>query len=60
MAKGAPALPGLSPVAAKPVHATFDGGRLTSDAGVLVLAEIDRRLGLSERLAGSVALSRAR
>jgi hypothetical protein len=34
MAKGAPVLPGLSPVAAKPVHAAFDGGRLTSDAGV--------------------------
>ena len=34
MAKDAPVLPGLSPVAAKPVHAAFDGGRLTSDAGV--------------------------
>ena len=59
MAKGAPALPGLSPVAAKPVHATFDGGRLTSDAGVLVLAEIDRRLGLSERLARCLTDPRA-
>ena len=29
----------------------FDGGRLTSDAGVLVLAEIERRLGIAERLA---------
>ena len=44
-------LPGLSPVAGKPVHAAFDGGRLTSDAGVLLLAEIDRRLGVCERLA---------
>jgi hypothetical protein len=35
----------------KPVHVAFDGGRLTSDAGVLVLAEIERRLGLAERLA---------
>src|SRR5918999_189661 len=51
MGKDAPVLPGLSPVAAKPVHAAFDGGRLTSDAGVLVLAEVERRLGLAERLA---------
>jgi hypothetical protein len=29
----------------------FDGGRLTSDAGVLVLAEIERRLGIADRLA---------
>ena len=30
---------------------TFDAGRLTSDGGVLVLAEIERRLGIAERLA---------
>ncbi len=59
MAESAPALPGLSPVAAKPVHAAFDGGRLTSDAGVLILAEIDRRLGVSERLARCLADPRA-
>lgn len=51
MADHAPFLPGLSPVGGKPVHVAFDGGRLTSDAGVLVLAEIERRLGLAERLA---------
>jgi Transposase DDE domain group 1 len=39
------------PVAGKAIRATFDGGRLTSDAGVLVLAEIERRLGIAERLA---------
>ena len=44
-------LPGLSPVGGKPVHVAFDGGRLTSDAGVLVLAEIERRLGIADRLA---------
>ena len=33
-----------SPVAGKAVHAAFDGGRLTSDAGVLVVAQIERRL----------------
>lgn len=48
-------LPGLSPVAGKPVHAAFDGGRLTSDAGILVLAEIERRLGIAERLAGCLS-----
>jgi hypothetical protein len=51
MAEDAPFLPGLSPVAGKPVQVTFDAGRLTSDAGVLVLAEIERRLGIAERLA---------
>src|SRR5215213_10412534 len=51
MADEAPFLPGLSPIAGKPVQVTFDAGRLTSDAGVLVLAEIERRLGIAERLA---------
>lgn len=45
-------LPGLSPVCGKPVVAKFDAGRLSSDGGVLLLGEIDRRLGISERLAG--------
>jgi hypothetical protein len=51
MAEDAPFLPGLSPVAGKPVHIAFDGGRLTSDGGILILAEIERRLGIAERLA---------
>jgi hypothetical protein len=51
MAENTGILPGLSPVAGKPVHVACDGGRLTSDAGVLVLAEIERRLGIAERLA---------
>jgi hypothetical protein len=51
MADDAPFLPGLSPIAGKPVHVTFDAGRLTSDGGVLVLAEVERRLGIAERLA---------
>ena len=59
MAEHAPFLPGLSPVRGKPVHATFDGGRLTSDAGVLVLAEIERRLKLAERLARCLTDPRA-
>ena len=59
MKEHAPFLPGLSPVGGKPVHVTFDGGRLTSDAGVLLLAEIERRLGLAERLARCIEDPRA-
>jgi hypothetical protein len=59
MADHAPFLPGLSPVRGKPVHVAFDGGRLTSDSGVLVLAEIERRLGLAERLARCIEDPRA-
>jgi hypothetical protein len=33
------------------VVARFDGGRLSSDAGVLGLREIERRLGIADRLA---------
>ena len=44
-----------SPIAGKAVRAAFDGGRLTSDAGVLLLAEIERRLGIAERLARCLA-----
>jgi len=51
MADDAPFLPGLSPVAGKSVQVTFDAGRLTSDSGVLMLAEIERHLGIAERLA---------
>ena len=42
-----------SPVAGKAMHIAFDGGRLTSDAGVLVLTEIERQLGIAERLAAA-------
>lgn len=45
-----PYLPGLSPVAGKELHARFDGGRLSSDGGVLLLREIESGLGLAERL----------
>ena len=38
-------LPGLSPVLGKPIVARFDGGPLSSDAGVLVLREVEQRLG---------------
>src|SRR5947199_10638835 len=51
MAESASGPPDLSPVAGQPARITFDGGRLTSDAGVLLLAEVERRLKLAERLA---------
>jgi hypothetical protein len=51
--------PGLSSLSGKPVVAAFDGGRLSSDSGVLLLGEIDRRLGISERLAGCLRDDRA-
>jgi hypothetical protein len=43
-------LPGLSPVEGKPLTATFDAGRLSSDGGVIVLREIATRLGLAETI----------
>jgi len=49
------ALPGLSPVADKPIVARFDGGRLSSDGGLLVLREIEQRLGIASRVAGCIA-----
>jgi hypothetical protein len=54
-----PALPGLSPVCGKPIIARFDGGQLSSDAGVLALREIESRLGVADRLAACVADPRA-
>jgi len=59
MADDAPFLPGLSPVAGRPVQVTFDAGRLTSDGGILLLAEIERSLGIAERLARCIEDPRA-
>ena len=47
-----PILPGLSPVAAKSLTATFDAGRLSSDGGLIVLREIATRLRLAETITG--------
>ena len=46
-----PYLPGLSPVAGKELCARFDGGRLSSDGGVLLFPGIERRLGIAGLLA---------
>jgi hypothetical protein len=42
----------LPAVGRKKVSVGFDGGMLSSDGGVLLLRDIERRLGLGERLAG--------
>ena len=46
-----PILPGLSPVEAKSLTATFDAGRLSSDGGLIVLREIEARLSWPRRSA---------
>jgi len=35
----------------KKITAAFDGGRISSDGGVMLLAQADRRLGVADRLA---------
>src|SRR5271165_1622578 len=54
MGEGTGILPGLPSVMGKPVHIAFDGGRLTSDAGILLLAGIEGRLKIAERLAACI------
>jgi hypothetical protein len=54
-----PFLPGLSPVQGKAVVTRFDGGRLSSEGGLLVLREVERRLGLADRLAACLKDPRA-
>ena len=49
-----PPLPGLSPVGGKSLIARLDGGPLSSDGGLLALREVERRLGIAERLAACI------
>ncbi len=53
-----PYLPGLSPVAGKELHARFDGGRLSSDGGVLLFPGIESRLGIAGLLASCMTDAR--
>ncbi|KKK53399.1 hypothetical protein LCGC14_3095190, partial [marine sediment metagenome] len=53
-----PYLPGLSPVAGKDIRARFDGGRLSSDGGVLLLREIENGLAIAELLSSCVTDAR--
>src|SRR3977135_4552300 len=52
-------LPGLSPVSGKSVVATFDGGLLSSDGGVLMLRAVEPRLRLADLFAGCIEDQRA-
>src|SRR3979490_1764993 len=49
----------LSPVSGKSVVATFDGGLLSSDGGVLMLREVEQRLRIADRFAGCIEDQRA-
>jgi DDE family transposase len=50
---------GFAPVAGRAVVAGFDGGRMTSDAGALLLGTTDRAIGMVERFAGCFTDGRA-
>ncbi|RWA95909.1 IS1380 family transposase [Mesorhizobium sp.] len=53
-------LSGLSSVGGKSVVARFDGGMLSSNSGVLALAEVEKRLRVAERLARCIDDPRCR
>lgn len=42
------------PLGSRTVSANFDGGNLSSDAGLLLLRRVDEKLGLTRRLAGCI------
>ena len=44
----------LAPVGAKAVDLNFDGGRLSSDAGLVLLQDPDEQLGLTRALAAGL------
>src|SRR5215813_10037042 len=48
----------LAPIGDKTVELDFDGGRLSSDAGLVLLKEIDDQLGLTRALAAVLSDSR--
>ena len=51
-----PTLPleGLSPVNGKAIVARFDGGSLSSDSGLIALAEVEKRLRVAATLAACI------
>ncbi len=44
----------VTPIGGTPVIGRFDGGRLSSDGGLLVLREVEKRLRVAERLAACI------
>lgn len=53
-----PSLFEFAPVEGRSVEAAFDGGRMTSDAGALLLGAADRVIGLTQRFAACFADAR--
>jgi len=51
-----PTLPlaGLSPLSGKRLDVRFDGGMLSSDGGILLLREVEQRLGVADSLAACI------
>ena len=54
MSNIAPDFPSLPALCGKKVSAAFDGGRITSNGGVMLLAEAERSLGIADRLAALI------
>ena len=52
-------LPGLSPIGGRPIEAKFDAALVSSDGGLLLLREIEQRLGIARRLAACMRDPRA-
>jgi hypothetical protein len=50
----APVFPSFPALSGKKVSAAFDGGRISSDGGVLLLAQAEKRLGIAGRLAAHI------
>jgi len=46
---------GFTAICGKKVTAAFDGGRLTSDGGVLLLAQAERKMQICKQLAACIA-----
>ena len=44
----------FAPISGKSVEAKFDGGNVTSDAGVLFLRAVEKGIGLIHRLAEAI------
>src|SRR3954449_12937460 len=57
--QASPILPGLSPICGRAIEARFDGELMSSDGGLLVLREVEQRLGIAGRLAGCIRDPRA-
>jgi hypothetical protein len=46
---------GFASVERKKVVAAFDGGRITSNGGVMLLGAVERQLGIADALASMIA-----